>query len=73
MDLNPIPDFLVDLADLGQPCAHVRGEPVEQALDVGEGLQPQERRTIVSIEQGIDIVSKASNPQRRAVRGDTCP
>ena len=40
--LNPIPDFLVDLADLGQPRAHVRGEPVEQALDVGEGLQPQE-------------------------------
>ena len=40
VNLNPIPNLLVDLADLGQPHAHVRGEPVEVALDVGEGLQP---------------------------------
>ena len=42
MNLDPIPDFLVDLADLGQPRAHVRAEPLEQALDVGEGLQTWE-------------------------------
>ena len=40
VNLNPIPNLLVDLADLGQPHAHVRGETVEIALDVGEGLQP---------------------------------
>ena len=42
MNLDPIPDFLVDLADLGQPRAQVRAEPLEQALDVGEGLQTWE-------------------------------
>ena len=42
MNLDPIPDFLVDLADLGQPRAHIRAEPLEQALDVGEGLQTWE-------------------------------
>ena len=52
MNLNPIPDFLVDLADLGQPRAHVRAEPLEQALDVGEGLQPWEVRMMVMAGRG---------------------